>query len=89
MKNRPTDIGAMNDDDLIFWALFTRDGIVAMRNADASRLHNEISEEEAVYEQMILEIKRRMKAYKELKFFKKYILNTSYGIQVREMKGGK
>lgn len=60
MKNRPTDLKAMNDDDLIFWALFTRDGIVAMRNADASRLHKEISEEEAVYEQMILEIKRRM-----------------------------
>lgn len=60
MKNRPTDISAMNDDDLIFWALFTRDGIVAMRNADASRLHKEISEEEAVYEQLILEIKRRM-----------------------------
>ncbi len=64
MKNRPTDIATMNDDDLIFWALFTRDGIVAMRNADASRLHKEISEEEAVYEQMILEIKRRMKGGK-------------------------
>ena len=72
MKNRPTDISAMNDDDLIFWALFTRDGIVAMRNADASRLHKEISEEEAVYEQMILEIKRRMSYARKIKLMSAY-----------------
>ena len=73
MKNRPTDISTMNDDDLIFWALFTRDGIVAMRNADASRLHKEISEEEAVYELMILEIKRRMSyAPRKLKLMSAY-----------------
>ena len=57
--NRPT-IEKMTDDELIFWMLFTRDGIVAMRNADAERLKKEISEEEALYERYIREIKRRM-----------------------------
>ena len=64
MKNRPTDISAMNDDDLIFWMLFTRDGTIAMRNADAERLSKEISDEEAVLKQLIVEIKRRMKGGK-------------------------
>ena len=81
MKNRPTNISAMNDDDLIFWTLFTRDGIVAMRNADADRLQKEISEEEAVYEQMILEIKRRMSYARKVK------LMSAYGEMMR--KGGK
>ena len=61
--NRPP-IEKMDDDELIFWMLFTRDGIVAMRNADAERLKKEISEEEALYERYILEIKRRMKGGK-------------------------
>ena len=61
--NRPT-IEKMTDDELIFWMLFTRDGIVAMRNADAERLKKEISEEEALYERYIREIKRRMKGGK-------------------------
>ena len=58
--NRPT-IDKMDDDELIFWMLFTRDGITAMRNADAERLKEAIRSEEQEYEKLVNAIKDRMR----------------------------
>ena len=58
--NRPP-IEKMNDDELIFWMLFTRDGIVAMRNADAERLKEAIKSEEQEYEKLVNAVKDRMR----------------------------
>ena len=58
--NRPP-IEKMTDDELIFWMLFTRDGIVAMRNADAERLKEAIKGEEQEYEKLVNAVKDRMR----------------------------
>ena len=58
--NRPP-IEKMSDDELIFWMLFTRDGIVAMRNADAERLKEAIRGEEQEYEKLVNAVKDRMR----------------------------
>ncbi len=64
MRNRPENIKELSDDALIFWMLFTRDGLVAMRNADEHRLKDEIASEEKALEELLVEIKRRMKGGK-------------------------
>ena len=58
--NRPP-IEKMSDDELIFWMLFTRDGIVAMSNADAERLKEAINSEEQEYERLVNAVKDRMR----------------------------
>lgn len=62
MKNRPTDISAMNDDELIFWMLFERDGMTAMRNAnEGGRLDKEIQSAEERYSSYLCAVKDRMR----------------------------
>jgi len=58
--NRPP-IEKMDDDQLIFWMLFTRDGITAMRNADCERLKEAIRGEEQEYEKLVNAVKDRMR----------------------------
>ena len=55
-------IEEMDDDELIFWMLFTRDGIVAMRNAnEEGRLNDAIRGEEKEYENLLDAVKDRMR----------------------------
>ncbi len=61
MPQNRKPIEELNDDDLIFWMLFTRDGIVAMRNADAERLKEAIKSEEQEYEKLVNAVKDRMR----------------------------
>ena len=58
--NRPP-IDHMDDDELIFWMLFTRDGITDMRNADAERLKEAVRSEEQEYEKLVNAVKDRMR----------------------------
>ena len=59
--NRPP-IDKMDDDQLIFWMLFTRDGITAMRNAnEEGRLNDAIRAEEDEYTKLVTEVKDRMR----------------------------
>ena len=55
-------IEELNDDDLIFWMLFERDGITAMRNAnEGHRLDKEIQSAEERYESYLNAVKDRMR----------------------------
>ena len=60
MVHKP--IEKMNDDELIFWMLFERDGMTAMRNANEdNRLDKEIQSAEERYESYLNAVKDRMR----------------------------
>ena len=55
-------IEELNDDDLIFWMFFERDGLVAMRNAnEGNKLDNEIHAAEERFESYLNAVKDRMR----------------------------
>lgn len=55
-------IEELSDDDLIFWMLFERDGIIAMRNANEEhKLDKEIQSAEERYESYLNAVKDRMR----------------------------
>ena len=55
-------IEQLNDDDLIFWMFFERDGIIAMRNANEEhKLDKEIRSAEERYEMYLNAVKDRMR----------------------------
>ena len=52
----------MNDDDLVFWMFYERDGIIAMRNANENgRLDKEIHSAEERYFEYLNAVKDRMR----------------------------
>ena len=52
----------MNDDDLVFWMFYERDGIIAMRNANENgRLDKEIHAAEERYFEYLNAVKDRMR----------------------------
>lgn len=55
-------IEEMTDDELIFWMLFERDGMIAMRNAnEGNRLDTEIHSAEERYLAYLYAVKDRMR----------------------------
>ena len=55
-------IEELNDDDLVFWMFYERDGIIAMRNANENgRLDNEIHAAEERYFEYLNAVKDRMR----------------------------
>ena len=55
-------IEQLNDDDLVFWMFYERDGIIAMRNAnEGGRLDKEIHSAEERYFAYLNAVKDRMR----------------------------
>ena len=55
-------IEQLNDDDLVFWMFYERDGIIAMRNANENgRLDKEIHAAQDRYEEYLNAVKDRMR----------------------------